>query len=92
MRATALDAVKADPVGTRQDGGRYGPAPGPARGEAARQLRPLAEALGAAPYPRSVLSWLHRHSAAALLTGLAAEGQALTHEMLDGMPWMKSTR
>ncbi|MFJ1800713.1 hypothetical protein [Streptomyces sp. NPDC088180] len=64
----------------------------PARGEAARQLRPLAEALGAAPYPRSVLSWLHRHSAADPLTGLAAEGQAVTHEMLDGLPWMKSTR
>ncbi|OXY95873.1 hypothetical protein BEH93_33925 [Streptomyces sp. 2R] len=64
----------------------------PARGETARQLRPLAEALGAAPYPRSVLAWLHRHSAAALLAGLAAEGQALTHEMLDRLPRMKATR
>ncbi|WP_228992825.1 XRE family transcriptional regulator [Streptomyces sp. DH8] len=64
----------------------------PARGQAARQLRPLAEALGAATHPRSVLAWLHRHSAAALLAGLAAEGQAITHEMLDRLPRMKSTR
>ncbi|QKW47151.1 hypothetical protein [Streptomyces microflavus] len=71
---------------------RVGELLAPARGEAAGQLRPLAEALGAAPYPRSVLAWLRRHSAAALLAGLAAEGQALTHEMLDGLPRMKSTR
>ncbi|KAB2587680.1 hypothetical protein [Streptomyces arboris] len=64
----------------------------PARGEAAGQLRPLAEALGAAPHPRSVLAWLRRHSAAALLADLAAEGEALTHEMLDRLPRMKATR
>lgn len=71
---------------------RVGELLAPARGEAAGQLRPLAEALGAAPHPRSVLAWLRRHSAAALLADLAAEGEALTHEMLDRLPRMKATR
>lgn len=58
---------------------------GPA-GYIPQQLRPLADALAAAPDPRSVAVWLARSDAAHLLRTLAGRGEAVTHDLLDQLP------
>lgn len=50
------------------------------------QLQPLADQLGAAREPWSVLSWTRRSDAARLLAGLATQHRELTHELLDDLP------
>lgn len=56
------------------------------------QLRPLAQALTAAPNEYSVLNWLYYHPAATLLADLAAQPVEITHALLDGLPPTHSTR
>lgn len=56
------------------------------------QLRPLAEVLGAAENPYSVLNWLYYSPAARLLADLATHDTAITHGLLDGLPPTSSTR
>ena len=55
-------------------------------GAIAAPLKPLAEALAAAPSPPAVLEWLDQPHIRDLLTCLAAGKLALTHEALDGWP------
>ncbi len=50
------------------------------------QLQPLAEQLGAAQKPWSVISWTRRSDAARMLAGLAAHQQEITHDLLDELP------
>ncbi|MCL6737491.1 hypothetical protein [Streptomyces neyagawaensis] len=50
------------------------------------QLQPLAEQLGAAQEPWSVITWARRSDSARMLAGLAAQHQEITHEILDGLP------
>jgi hypothetical protein len=55
-------------------------------GAIAAPLKPLAEALAAAPSPAAMLEWLDQPHIRDLLTCLAAGKLALTHEALDGWP------
>jgi hypothetical protein len=55
-------------------------------GEMTRQLEPVHRALSAAQNPRGVILWTRRSPNARLLAQLAATGEPLTHEMLDGLP------
>lgn len=55
-------------------------------GQIPDQLRPLADALAAAPDPRSVAVWLARSDAARLLRTLAECGETVTHDLLDALP------
>jgi hypothetical protein len=55
-------------------------------GAIATPLKPLAEALAAAPSPAAVLEWLDQPHIRDLLMALAAGKLALTHEALDGWP------
>ena len=55
-------------------------------GAVAAPLKPLAEALAAAPSPAAALEWLDQPHIRDLLTHLAAGKLALTHEALDGWP------
>ncbi|MEU6939990.1 XRE family transcriptional regulator [Streptomyces rubiginosohelvolus] len=50
------------------------------------QLQPLAEQLGAAQEPWSVITWTRRSESARMLAGLAARHQEITHEILDELP------
>jgi hypothetical protein len=65
---------------------RLGDMLGGTTGQIPTQLQPLAAALTAAEKPRSVMVWLGESSAAQLLTRLAAQGQPITHELLDSLP------
>ena len=55
-------------------------------GEVPGQLAPVVQALAAARNPRGVLQWLKRSPNARLLAGLAASGEALSHDVLDDLP------
>jgi integrase len=55
-------------------------------GAIAAPLKPLAEALAAAPSPAAVLEWLDQPHIRDLLMALAAGKLALTHEALDTWP------
>ncbi|WP_237735784.1 XRE family transcriptional regulator [Streptomyces sp. AA1529] len=50
------------------------------------QLQPLAEQLGAAQEPWSVITWTRRSDSARMLAGLATQHQEITHEILDELP------
>ncbi|MFG2848917.1 XRE family transcriptional regulator [Kitasatospora sp. NPDC048296] len=50
------------------------------------QLQPLAQQLGAANHPWSVLLWMRRSDSARMLAGLAAQQQEISHELLDALP------
>lgn len=51
-----------------------------------RQLRPLFEGLITDQNPRSLILWISRSPNARLLADLAADGEPLTHDRLDGLP------
>ena len=55
-------------------------------GAIAAPLKPLADALAAAPSPAAALEWLDQPHIRDLLTRLAAGKLPLTHEALDGWP------
>ncbi len=55
-------------------------------GEVPGQLAPVVQALAAAGNPRGMLQWLKRSPNARLLAGLAASGEALSHDLLDDLP------
>ncbi|MER8089485.1 XRE family transcriptional regulator [Streptomyces sp. NPDC094048] len=50
------------------------------------QLQPLAQQLGAAQHPWSVLLWMRRSGSARMLASLAAQHQEISHELLDELP------
>ncbi|MCX4852132.1 hypothetical protein [Streptomyces sp. NBC_00893] len=50
------------------------------------QLQPLADQLGAAQEPWSVITWTRRGESARMLAGLVAQHQEITHDLLDGLP------
>lgn len=54
-------------------------------GQIAAQLRPLVEALGSAPDPRSVTVWLGKSGAAAMLRDLAVGDEPISHQTLDSL-------
>ncbi|MGI5445754.1 XRE family transcriptional regulator [Streptomyces sp. CA-243310] len=55
------------------------------------QLQPLAQQLGAAQEPWSVLVWIRRSDSARMLAGLAAQHREISHDLLDGLPQDWST-
>jgi hypothetical protein len=55
-------------------------------GAVSPQLAPVLDALAEVPQPRSVIRWIQTSPNAALLARLAADGQPLTHDLLDGLP------
>ncbi|MDH6627864.1 hypothetical protein M2271_005693 [Streptomyces sp. LBL] len=61
-------------------------------GQVTEVLVPLAQALTAAPRPRSVMAWLRRSPSAHLLAALAASQAEITHERLNDVPQEPATR
>ncbi|MDV9202717.1 hypothetical protein [Streptomyces sp. Wh19] len=61
-------------------------------GEDGQLVPALAQALAAAPRPRSVLKWLHESPSARLLAALSASHTEITHELLDDLPQDQTTR
>lgn len=55
-------------------------------GQVSSQLRPLEQALASSGSPRTLIAWLSNSPNARLLARLAADGAALSHEVLDQLP------
>ncbi len=61
-------------------------------GTIAPQLEPLAAALAAAPSPFRAIQWIKDSPNTRLLTQIAAEGRAVSHELLDELPPNRNQR
>lgn len=56
------------------------------------RLKPVADCLTGAAQPRSVIHWLSNAATGRLLTQLAANPSAITHDLLDALPQEPRTR
>jgi ribosomal protein L40E len=59
-------------------------------GTIAPQLVPVRDALIAVEHPVTIIGWLRKSASARLLARLAAEGQLISHELLDELPQTQS--